>query len=129
MLVVCALAGAGCGSGDAPTPAAHGRVVMPDLEGKTRRQATCELQRLGLRWRFRGSDGAESRPAAGCGDNHMGASGDDIPVTGQTPRPGARLRRGTVVTLDDICTDAAKSGGSRCVDARRGTSWAALLVT
>ena len=110
-LVACALPviGAGCAAGDAPTGAATpAHVVVPDLKGKTQRDALCQLQRLGLRWRFRGGHGVQSRPPAGCGDNGIGGSMDDIPVTGQTPRPGARVRRSDVVTLDDLCTDAAR---------------------
>jgi beta-lactam-binding protein with PASTA domain len=111
MLIVCAFAGACCATSDAPAEATKpGRVVVPNLKGKTRRDALCQLQRLGLRWRFRGGRQVESQPPSGCGDNGIGGSLDDIPVTGQAPRPGARVRRGAVITLDDMCTDAAREG-------------------
>jgi hypothetical protein len=111
LLVACAVAGAGCAGSDAPTGAtAPAHVVVPNLKDKMRRDALCQLQGLGLRWQFRGSRGVESQPPSGCGDNGIGGSLDDIPVTGQAPRAGARVRRGDVITLDDLCTDAAREG-------------------
>jgi beta-lactam-binding protein with PASTA domain len=106
ILVACAVAGAGC----ARSAAAPTRVVVPQLKGETRREALCRLQGLGLRWRFRGGRHAESRPASGCGDNGIGGSLDDIRVTRQAPPAGAHVRRGAVITLEDMCTDAAREG-------------------
>jgi hypothetical protein len=39
---------------------------------------------------------------------------DDIPVTGQSPHPGVRVRRGAVITIDDLCTVAARKGEGAC---------------
>lgn len=106
-----ALAVGGCGSGN--ERASQGRVVVPDLKGKTLRDATCGLQQLGLRWRSRGTRGIS--PPVNCGVGNGGGSMDDIPVTGQTPQPGSRVRPGSVVTLDDLCTDAARKRQGGCL--------------
>jgi hypothetical protein len=71
----------------------------------------CALQDLGLRWRFRGSRTVQSGPLRECGDSSIGSSGDDIPVTGQTPRAGARVPPGAVIVIDDFCTDLPKGQG------------------
>jgi len=107
ILSTCAVAVTGCAATHAPTPA---HVLVPKLEGKKERDALCQLQRLGLRWRFRGSHRAESRPPSSCGDTGSFGSSDDVLVTGQAPSPGERVRRGKIITLDDECTDAAREG-------------------
>jgi hypothetical protein len=95
----------GCAGGQSP----DGRVAVPDLGGAKLRHAQCQLQRLGLRWRFRGDRHVYSGDRE-CTDEATGSSLDDIPVTGQTPRPGARVRRGAVIVVDDVCTDLARRG-------------------
>lgn len=79
---------------------------MPDLRGTSLRDATCRLKDMGLRWRERGERRAYTRQFSGCGDDGIGSSRDDNRVTGQSPRPGARVRRGTVVVLDTECAVA-----------------------
>jgi beta-lactam-binding protein with PASTA domain len=113
-LVVVAGFGAGCGATGATAPDRGGRVVVPNVRGEQLRPATCRLQRLGLRWHFRGERDVYSRPLSGCGENGIGGSLDDIPVTGQTPRAGTRVRRGKAVVIDDLCTDAARKGAGAC---------------
>jgi beta-lactam-binding protein with PASTA domain len=118
VLAVFALAGAGCGGATTPAPEqSDARVTVPDLRGVTLRDATCRLKDMGLRWRLRGERRAYTRQFSGCGDGDEGIanSGDDDPVTGQTPAPGTRVRRGAVVTLDTECADLARSGANaRC---------------
>jgi hypothetical protein len=103
------LLAAGCGTGQPP----DGRVAVPDLHGAKLRSAECRLQHLGLRWRFWGDRDVSSRNAE-CTDPNTGSSLDDIPVTGQTPRPGVRVRPGAVIVVDDVCTDLARTGKGGC---------------
>jgi hypothetical protein len=86
---------------------------VPHLSGAELRPAVCRLQRLGLRWRFRGTRHVEARNRE-CTDENVGGSLDDIPVTGQSPRPGARVPRGSVIVIDDFCTDLARRGAGGC---------------
>jgi hypothetical protein len=68
---------------------------------------------MGLRWRERGERRAHARQFSGCGDEGIGSSRDDNRVTGQAPRPGTRVRRGTVVVLDTRCL-VAPSANAGC---------------
>ena len=116
VIAVLALLATGCGA--AATPAAErskARVAVPDVRGATLRDATCRLTDLGLRWRLRGSRRASVRQLSGCGNDGIVSSSDDHPITGQRPRPGKRVRPGTVVVLDTRC-DMPRDGGIACVD-------------
>ena len=112
-VTVAAALGSVCGEKDAS--AAGDQRLVPDLHGKTLRDATCRLKSLGLRWRLRGSRRSESGSPSGCGDNGTGGSMDDLPVTGQTPKAGTRIRLGAAVTLDDVCTDATRQRRAGCL--------------
>jgi hypothetical protein len=105
VIAVCMLASSGCASADGTAnERSDGRVAVPKLVGATLRDATCTLLDMHLRWRFRGGR-ASARPMSGCGDDGVGSSMDDIPVTGQRPAAGTRVRRGSVVVLEDECMD------------------------
>ena len=105
LLTVLAMAGAGCGAaatsarerGDAP-------VTVPDLTGKTLRDATCALIAVHLRWSLGSRQDAAAEPLSSCGSGSVHSSMDDIRVTVQTPTPGTRVRPGAVVILHDLCT-------------------------
>src|SRR3954447_26067557 len=103
LMVAAAFCGA-CGQKDVSVAGRH--PAVPDLHGKTLREATCQLHSLGLRWRTRGTRGSRSGSPSGCGDNGTGGSLDDLPVTGRSPKADTRMPFGASVTLDDICTDA-----------------------
>jgi hypothetical protein len=113
--VLCVAAGAGCGT-TSPEAGGGGRAAVPGLRGKSLRDATCTLRDMDLRWRLRGTRGAQTRPLSGCGSDGIASSGDDDRVTGQSPATGTRVRRGTVIVLDTWCTELARTSGHGCID-------------
>ena len=115
VVAVFALAGTGCaGTARPAAERSDAHLAVPDLGGATLRDATCRLTDMHLRWRVRGQRHATTRPLSGCGSDGVGSSMDTVRVTGQTPAPGTRVRRGTVIVLDDQCTDSVRSGGGAC---------------
>jgi hypothetical protein len=105
-VAVCMLASSGCAGVDGGgNERGDGRVAVPKVDGSSLRDATCTLLEMHLRWRFRGQRHASARPMSGCGNDGVGSSMDDIRVTGQRPAPGTRVRRGSVVVLEDECMD------------------------
>jgi hypothetical protein len=105
VLAVFALAGAGCASTNTQAAGSGDpRIAVPGVVGTTLRDATCRLTGMHLRWRFPGEGHATTGPLSGCGSQGVGSSLDDIRVTGQSPRAGARVRRGTVIVLRTPCT-------------------------
>lgn len=116
-LAACALAVSGCAGSvrgaaqptvPAKTPGSRSAVEqtigVPDLVGKTLREATCTITAAHLRWTLTGPRYATSGPLSGCGSQGVASSLDDIRVLGQTPAAGASVAPGTVIALRTICT-------------------------
>ncbi|HET8756110.1 MAG TPA: hypothetical protein VFM58_08875 [Solirubrobacteraceae bacterium] len=95
----------GCGASEtSPPPAAtSGRVVVPRVVGMPRTRATCELAGAGLRWRSAGESRTHRRPLLAC-DDEGAAVAPDPTIEQQRPEAGRRVRRGSVVVLEDECT-------------------------
>jgi len=96
--ICCLTLGLTAAAGAATTAAP---VRVPSVTGKAESVAQCRLAADGLRWRFRGDHVVLSHPIIACSQH--GAVMPDPRVISQTPRAGARVRRGSVVILDDEC--------------------------
>jgi beta-lactam-binding protein with PASTA domain len=80
-------------------------VTVPDLVGLPQPEAQKVLERLGLRWRFGGSDRIATRaprplPAGWI----MSPDPYEDPVVSQDPEPGEHVSRGELVDLETRCT-------------------------
>jgi hypothetical protein len=74
-------------------------VTVPDLHGRPESTANCKLMSRGLRWRI----GADRVRAERVCDTSSAVSPDPA-VQRQSPPAGTRVRRGTVVRLEDECS-------------------------
>lgn len=74
-------------------------VTVPDLHGRPESTANCKLMSRGLRWRI-GADRVRAQRVCDTGS----AVSPDPAVQRQSPSPGTRVRRGTVVRLEDECS-------------------------
>jgi hypothetical protein len=93
-----------CGSAD--TSGATGssrRVVVPQVVGLSRSRAECRLHAAGLRWRLGAQRTPQSKPLVPCGRKNVHVLPDPT-VRRQRPPRGYRVRRGSVVALEDACT-------------------------
>jgi beta-lactam-binding protein with PASTA domain len=86
---------------------------VPRVVGATESRAQCALAAAGLRWRFRGSAHVFSRPAIVCKPGV--AVLPDPQVISQSPAGGVRVRRGSVVVLDDVCLRRGRRHLSPCL--------------
>jgi hypothetical protein len=95
--------GSSPGTGKASVPAAKAstEVRVPSVLGEAESRAQCALAAAGLRWRYRGDGRVHLRPIISC--SGTAAVTPDPKVVSQSPGAGTRLRRRSVVLLDDEC--------------------------
>jgi hypothetical protein len=78
----------------------------------TESRAQCTLAAAGLRWRYRGNSQVFARPIISCGGTLFVAP--DPAVISESPRAGARVARGTVIVLDDVCLRLTRQHHRAC---------------
>jgi beta-lactam-binding protein with PASTA domain len=80
-------------------------IVVPNLVGLPQPEAQKQLERLGLRWRFGGSDQIASKaPKPLPPDTFITPDPYQDPVVSQMPPPGDRVAKGDLVELETRCT-------------------------
>jgi beta-lactam-binding protein with PASTA domain len=89
------------------------RVTVPRLVGKPQSRAECALAARRLRWRFLGDRRVHSRPIVRCSGRSTVTP--DPKVIAQRPRAGTRVRRGSVVVIDNECLRRVRSGLPPCL--------------
>jgi hypothetical protein len=76
-------------------------------------RAQCVLEAAGLRWRYRGDNRVHAQPIVACGGRAVVLP--DPVVISESPRPGTRVARGSVIVLDDACLRALRQHRGACM--------------
>ena len=87
-------------------------VEVPNLIGMEYRPTQKLLAKLGLRWRFMGTERIWSKPPP----ENMWSTADDDLVTEQSPAPGTKVAPNTVLELRTSCTMKPPPPGMACID-------------
>lgn len=100
-LVLAAVPLAACGNDNTQAV-----IAVPRVVGLTRTQAQCLLHATGFRWRD-GDGPIEEAPVIACQrvDGMTEALAPDPVVRRQSPRPGKRVTRSTVVRFETDCSE------------------------
>jgi beta-lactam-binding protein with PASTA domain len=91
------------------TPFGIGNGKVPSLVGRNMCAATQSLAKRGLRWHILGIPGIQEKAEHGSAESSFDCYDDS--VVRQSPKAGAEVGEGGVVTFATVCSEAFARGG------------------